>query len=109
MERIKNSFFKSIIRLVKKRVRKYRPYKRIIQRHHITYDPEWIVSLYKGEHFICTQLQRRTHVSKGFVIALDKWLADNRNRAIDLDAKDDGTNDGKGVIERIKPPSKKSK
>ncbi len=94
-----------------------KPYVRVIQAHHITYDPVWVVRVYKGEHFICTQLQRRTHVSKGFVQALEYWLAHNRNRAIDLGefkgeteyeeskAKAARERKQKKVVDRAKPES----
>jgi len=60
------------------------PRKQVIQQHHICYDPETTVKLYKGEHWIITQLQRRKKVSKGFITALKVWLALNEDRAEDL-------------------------
>jgi len=60
--------------------------KRIIQRHHISYDPEVIVPITKGEHAILTKIQWYTKkfVSKGFLTALEVFLALNRNRGEDL-------------------------
>ena len=56
----------------------------VIQKHHISYDPEIVVSVYKGEHWILTQLQRRKRVSKGFVKSLNVWLAQHEHKAIEL-------------------------
>jgi hypothetical protein len=59
----------------------------IIQRHHITYDPEYVVYVTKGEHKILTLMQwycRKT-VSDGFILALQKFLIENSNRAINLE------------------------
>lgn len=58
--------------------------KAIIQKHHISYDPEVVVKIYKGEHWICTQLQRRKKISKGFLKALCKWIQENKRSAVDL-------------------------
>ena len=46
------------------------PKKTIIQTHHISYSPEVTVRVYKGEHWILSQIQRRKRFSKGFVKAL---------------------------------------
>ena len=45
-----------------------------VQRHHITYDPEWVVPIFIGEHWTITQLQRRKHVSRGFIISVEHEL-----------------------------------
>ena len=66
----------------KKSRRKRRP---VIQEHHITYEPEWTVKLFKGEHWICTQLQRRRKVSQGFLKALTVWILENEANAENLD------------------------
>ena len=59
--------------------------KQVIQEHHICYKPEVTVHLYKGEHWILTQLQRRTrHVSKGFIRALKAWIVLNEHNAKEL-------------------------
>jgi hypothetical protein len=47
----------------------------MVQTHRISYDPDVTVTLYKGEHWLFTQLQRRKRVSKSFVTALKVWLA----------------------------------
>lgn len=49
--------------------------KRIIQKHHISYDPEVTVNIFKGEHWILTQLQRRKYISGGFITALKVFIA----------------------------------
>jgi hypothetical protein len=74
----------------KQRSFKRREEKRIlgIQRHHITYKPEWIVSIYRGEHWAITQLQRRKYVSTGFIKSVGYELARLAKNAIDLDAKE---------------------
>jgi hypothetical protein len=55
--------------------------KKVIQTHHISYDPEETVDLFKGEHWMLTQLQRRKNFSKGFVKALKVWIALNEDKA----------------------------
>ena len=66
--------------------------KRVIQNHHLIYpspehpEQESTVLIYKGEHKICTDMQRflRKSTSKGFCKWLRFWLALNEDRAIDL-------------------------
>ena len=64
-----------------------------IQRHHITYGglkdqpPELVVKIYKGEHMLITKLGWRTNISRGFIKALKKWIEENEEDAIDLDAE----------------------
>lgn len=53
----------------------------VVQNHHISYKPEEIVALYKGEHWILTQMQRRKNISKGFITALKVWIALNESKA----------------------------
>lgn len=66
--------------------------KRVIQNHHIKYKDkdgakeDWVVPIYKGEHWAITQLQRRTHISKGFIESLKQWIKDNEDGAVDLNA-----------------------
>ena len=66
--------------------RRDRPYSRVIQEHHITYNPEWKVKVFKGEHWILTQMSRFTKkdVSVGFLIALNHFLQTNKARAKEL-------------------------
>jgi len=67
------------------------PKKKVIQKHHIIYEnekhkqKEEVVSVFKGEHFIITQLQRRKNISKGFLKHMKIWIALNEDRAKDLD------------------------
>lgn len=63
--------------------------KRVVQRHHILYKDrggiDWVVPIYKGEHWAITQLQRRTHVSKGFITSIKYWISQVEDSAIDLE------------------------
>jgi len=65
--------------------------KRIIQEHHLIYENkehkqgEVKSKIYKGEHWICTQLQRRKYFSKGFIKFLKLIILLNEDKAIDLD------------------------
>ena len=54
----------------------------VVQRHHISYDPEIIVPIFKGEHFILTLLQWRKWHSKGFCRALRDWLKEHSKHAV---------------------------
>lgn len=56
------------------------------QNHHISYDPEVIVRIYKGEHEILSKLNwyEKNTVSKGFIRALKSWIALNEHRAEEL-------------------------
>ena len=57
-----------------------------IQTHHISYNPEITVKLYKGEHWAITILERRTkNMSKGFLRCLKEYIAKHEEHAIDLD------------------------
>ena len=57
----------------------------VVQQHHISHDPEVKVTVYKGEHWLLTQMQRRTkNISKGFITALKVWLALHESDAVDL-------------------------
>lgn len=58
--------------------------KTIVQKHHITYEPERVVYIYKGEHWVLTRLQWRKKVSKGFLEALRQYIKDTRGIAVNL-------------------------
>lgn len=58
--------------------------KSVIQSHHISYDPEIEVRMYKGEHWAITQLNRRKKISRGFITALKNWIALNEHKAVEL-------------------------
>lgn len=57
------------------------------QVHHICYNPEITVTIFKGEHEVLTKLNRmsKNPPSKGFVDQLALWFLTNNNRCIDLD------------------------
>jgi len=57
---------------------------KVMQKHHICYNPEITVIIYKGEHWAITQLQRRKYISKGFISAIKYWIRQNECNAIDL-------------------------
>lgn len=59
----------------------------IIQEHHITYDPEVKVRVYKGEHMILTRLSWRKKISMGFIKALELWIKEKRLEAVELSRK----------------------
>ena len=56
-----------------------------VQSHHISYEPEEKVIVYKGEHWILTQLQRRKNFSKGFFKALKVLIAIKEDTAKELE------------------------
>lgn len=57
----------------------------VVQEHHISYKPHVAVFLYKGEHWIITQMDRwKRKPSVGFVKALEVWLALNKPRAVEV-------------------------
>jgi len=55
----------------------------VIQKHHISYDPEVTVSLRKCEHLVLTRLQWycKKQVSRGLITALKVFIALNEDRA----------------------------
>jgi len=59
--------------------------KTIVQNHHVSYDPEVTVKVYKGEHMILTRLGWRKKISKAFIDALEQWMTENRSAAVDLE------------------------
>ncbi len=57
-----------------------------IQRHHISYNPEVVVKIYKGEHWAITILNRRKkNMSVGFLRCLKEYIKEHEKEAIDLD------------------------
>lgn len=56
----------------------------VIQNHHISYNPEVIVPVWKGEHYILKLLLARRRPSKGFIQHLKIWLAENEPKAEEL-------------------------
>jgi hypothetical protein len=90
MNRIISKVIHAVRKLAVKKKRK-RPFQRVIQVHHISYDPVWTVRVYKGEHWIISMLLRRTHVSSGFITVLKKWLMEHEQRAMDLGGEENHT------------------
>ena len=56
----------------------------VIQDHHISYEPPWIVTVWRGEHFILSQIQWRKRYSKGFITSLKEFIRLNENSAFEL-------------------------
>ena len=65
--------------------------KLIIQKHHLIYpsdkhkQEEVVEKIYKGEHWILTQLNRRKNISKGLIKSLKLWILLNEDKAEDLE------------------------
>lgn len=59
----------------------------IIQKHHLIYadekhkQREETVKLYRGEHWVIVQLNRRKNISKGFIKSLKLWILLNEDKA----------------------------
>jgi|GEM_PF-2802708 len=68
--------------------------KPVIQKHHLIYEnkehkqEEVTELLFKGEHYVITQLQRRKKISKGFIKSLEFWLLLNKDNAINIKEED---------------------
>jgi hypothetical protein len=66
--------------------------KLVIQKHHIIYEniehhqKEVVVPIFKGEHWISTNLNRRKNISKGFIKYIKVWIVLNEEKAIDLES-----------------------
>ncbi len=65
--------------------------RQVVHRHHIVYENkdhrqlDEIASLYQGEHYIITQLQRRRNISKGFIKSLKCWIALNEDKGVNVE------------------------
>jgi hypothetical protein len=63
---------------------------KIVQRHHLIYandehsQKEIVGNIYKGEHWLLTNLSRRTNISKVFIKSLKMWLILNEEKAVEL-------------------------
>ena len=61
--------------------------KLIKQKHHLIYpsekhkQKEVVEEIYKGEHWVITQLNRRVNISKGFIKSLKMWILLNEENA----------------------------
>jgi hypothetical protein len=53
-----------------KKKRRKKPKKEVWQKHHITYDPEWIEEVTRAEHFYITRLNRFNSLSWGSRVAI---------------------------------------
>ena len=59
----------------------------VVQRHHLDFQPGLkfkekkgeIVRIYQSEHWVITQLQRRTLISKGLLKSLRYWIEQVEN------------------------------
>ncbi len=58
---------------------------KIIQRHHISYKPEVVTYLFRGEHWLITQLNRHKNVSKGLIECLKLFVGIHEEFANDLE------------------------
>ena len=56
----------------------------ITQKHHLSYDPDIHGQLFKGEHWVLTQLNRRKKISKWFVQCLEIWIVLNKPNAKEI-------------------------
>lgn len=68
------------------------PRKQVIQKHHITYpdgryhpEPEWVVPVTRGEHYLITQLQRFKSLSPGAKSAILYTLASMPDRVLNAE------------------------
>jgi len=65
--------------------------KKVIQNHHLIYpseehkQEEVVEKIFKGEHFVITQMNRRKNISKGFIKTLKLWLLLNEDKAVELE------------------------
>lgn len=57
---------------------------KVIQEHHISYNPEVKVIVYKGEHWLLTWMNRRRRISKGFIQSLKQWILEHEKEAVEL-------------------------
>jgi hypothetical protein len=69
--------------MARKKHRK-QPNKTVVQNHHITYNPEWIVPIFKGEHYILSLMSWRKKTSQGFIIALKEYIRTHEELTINL-------------------------
>ena len=66
---------------MKQKKKRKKPSTHVVQPHHITYDPEWIVPVFKGEHFSITKMLRRKRVSQGFLVVLADYIEKHKQMA----------------------------
>ena len=65
------------------RVKKYN---RVVNKHHINYDPEITVNIFSGEHECITKMERysKRTVSKGFLRCLRRFIKEHKYKAVKL-------------------------
>ena len=85
------------------------PKKPVIQEHHISYEPERTVLIYKGEHYILTLLQWRRYLSKGFMESLKQFIKDYKHLAVPLKKPKKKTRRKHGVKRSTGKKGKKSR
>ena len=63
---------------------------KVIQEHHLSYNPPITVRITKGEHNVMTKINWYTKrfVSKGFIKALKHWIALNEDRAEEIKSEE---------------------
>ena len=67
----------------------YRPK---VQVHHVSYEPEIVTGLFKGEHYALTILNRYTkNISLGIIHCLLEWIEKRFDKFIDLDEENNET------------------
>ena len=61
-------------------------YNRVVNRHHISYDPEITANIFSGEHQIMTLMERysKRTVSTGFLRCLRRFIKENKHKAVKL-------------------------
>jgi len=59
---------------------------RVINRHHISYEPEVTVKIFKGEHRCITLMERysKRTVSKGFIECLEHFIDTHMDKVVEL-------------------------
>lgn len=60
----------------------------VVQVHHLMYgtekQPEITVRIFKGEHWLATNLNRRKNISKGWIKYLKFWIALHEDEAKEI-------------------------
>ncbi len=55
-----------------------------IQTHHLSYEPEITVKVFRKEHWVFTMLDRFNPISEGLIKGLRYWVKENKDRAIKI-------------------------
>jgi len=59
-------------------------HKKTVQKHHLEYNPEKTVKIFRKEHWVFTQLDRFNPISEGLIKGLRYWIKKNKDKAIKL-------------------------